>query len=206
MIRPLIDAPPRPSREHISAREVITQVAQDVVDAKDNLMVAKISQSYHANKNRRDDLEYDIGNSVMLSTLHRRREHKLKGEKRVAKFMPRFNGPYLIIDVHKKASEVTLNIPTQPNAYLSFHTSLVKPFTANDAAKYLSQTLAEPGPIMVDGVEEYTVSKIITHRKIGCGYQFRVQFEGWGPEHERWIAGRELEDNEALDIYWKSIV
>ena len=142
----------------------------------------------------------------MLSTLHRRREHKLKGEKQVAKFMPQFDGPYLIIDMHKKASEVTLDIPTQPNAYPSFHTSLMKPFTANDAAKYPSRTLAEPGPIMVDRVEEYTVSKIVTHRKIGCGYQFRVQFEGWGPEHERWIAGRELEDNEALDIYWKSIV
>ena len=147
-------------------------MTQDVADAKDNLMVAKISQLYHANKNRRDDPEYEIGNSVMLSTLHRRREHKLKGEKQVAKFMPQFDGPYLIIDMHKKASEVTLDIPTQPNAYPSFHMSLVKPFTANDAAKYPSRTLAEPGPIMVDGVEEYTVSKIVTHWKIGCGYQF----------------------------------
>ena len=206
VIHPLVDMPLRPSREHISAREVITKLTQDVADAKDNLMVAKISQLYHANKNRRDDLEYEIGNSVMLSTLHRQREHKLKGEKRVAKFMLWFDGPYLIIDMHKKASEVTLDIPTQPNAYPSFHMSLVKPFTANDAAKYPSRTLAEPGPIMVDVVEEYTVSKIVTHRKIGHGYQFRVQFEGWGPEHERWIAGRELEDNEALDIYWKSIV
>ena len=59
---------------------------------------------------------------------------------------------------------------------------------------------------MVDGVEEYTVSKIVAHRKIRRGHQFRVQFEGWDPEHERWIAGHELEDNEALDLYWKSMV
>lgn len=206
IVQPLVDTPPRPSREHISACEVITRVTQDVAEAKDNLMVAKISQSYHANKYRKDDPEYKIGDSVMLSTLNRRKEHKLKGEKRVAKFMPRFDGPYLITGVHKKASEVTIDIPTQPNAYPSFHTSLIKPFTANDAAKYPTRTLAEPGPIIVDGVEEYTVSKIITHRKIGQGYQYRVQFEGWGPEHKRWIAGRELEDNEALDLYWKSIV
>ena len=70
VIRPLVDMPPRPSWEHISTCEVITQLAQDVADAKDNLMVAKISQSYHANKNHRDDPEYEIGNSVMLSTLH----------------------------------------------------------------------------------------------------------------------------------------
>ena len=146
-----------PSWEHISTHEVINQLAQDIADAKDNLMVTKISQSYHANKNHRDDPEYEIGNSVMLSTLHRQREHKLKGEKQVAKFMPWFDGPYLIIDVHRKASEITLDIPTQPNVYPSFHTSLIKPFTANNAAKYLSCTLAEPGPIIVDGVEEYSL-------------------------------------------------
>lgn len=47
------------------------RVTQDVAEAKDNLMVAKISQSYHANKYRKDDPEYEIGDSVMLSTLNR---------------------------------------------------------------------------------------------------------------------------------------
>ena len=40
--------------------------------SKDNLMVAKIAQSYHVNKHRRDDPKYKIGDSVMLSTLNRR--------------------------------------------------------------------------------------------------------------------------------------
>jgi len=66
--------------------------------------------------------------------------------------------------------------------------------------------LPKPGPIIIDGIEEYTVEKIIAHQKIGRGHQYRVQFAGWGPEKERWIAGRELEDNEALDLYWKSIL
>jgi hypothetical protein len=88
IVQPLVDTPPQPSRKHISAREVITRVTQDVAEAKDNLMVAKISQSYHANKYRKDDPEYEIGDSVMLSILNRRKEHKKKGEKRVAKFMP----------------------------------------------------------------------------------------------------------------------
>jgi hypothetical protein len=50
LIRPLVDIPPRPSREHISAREVIEQLTHDLADAKDNLMVVKIAQSYHVNK------------------------------------------------------------------------------------------------------------------------------------------------------------
>jgi hypothetical protein len=36
---------------------------------------------------------------VRLSTLHRRREYKSKDEKRVVKFMPRFDGPYEILKI-----------------------------------------------------------------------------------------------------------
>jgi len=81
ILPPLIEEPPKPSREHISAREVMTRVSQDVVDAKDNLMVAKISQAHHVNEHRRDDPEYKVGDLIMLSTLNRRREHKQKGKK-----------------------------------------------------------------------------------------------------------------------------
>jgi hypothetical protein len=205
IIAPLIDAPPKPSKENISAREVITRVTQDVADAKDNLMVAKLSQAHQANQHRKDDAIYEVGDLIMLSTLNRRREHKLAGEKVVAKFLPRFDGPYQVTGVHKEASTVTIDIPSQPNAFPTYHTSQVKPFTENDKEKYPSRTLQEPGPIIVDGVEEFKVEKIVTHRKIGRGHQYRVKFAGWGPEKERWIAGRELEDNEALDLYWKSV-
>lgn len=206
ILPPLIDVPPKPSKEHISARQVISRIAQDMADAKDNLMVAKIAQAHHANQHRRDDTDFHVGDYVMLSTMNRRREHKLKGEKRVAKFMPRFDGPYEVTNVHKEASTVTIDVPTQPNAFPTYHTSQIKKFNANDKEKYPSRTLPEPGPIIVDGTEEYIVDRIIAHRKIGRGFQYRVHFEGWGPEKEQWIAGRELEDNEALDLYWKSMI
>jgi hypothetical protein len=41
-----------------------------------------------------DDI-FVVGDRVMLSTLHRRKAYMQKGDKRVAKFMPRFDGPYL---------------------------------------------------------------------------------------------------------------
>ena len=61
--------------------------------------------------------------------------------------------------------------------------------------------LAEQGPILVDGMEEYTVEKIVAHCKIRHGYQYQVKFVRWGPEQEQWIAGCELEDNKVLDLY-----
>jgi hypothetical protein len=166
-------------------------------------MLAKISQSYYANSSRKNDLSYNIGDKVMLSTLNRRRDYKRKGRKRAAKFMPRFDGPYVVIDTHLEASTITLDMPNAPNLFPTFHTSHVKPWNPNDDIKFPSRTIENPGPIEVDGVEEFFVDSIVDHRKIGRGYQYLVHFKGCGQEDDRWIAGREMEENEALDIYWK---
>ena len=117
-----------------------------------------------------------------------------------------FDRPYEVTDIHKESSNVTINVPTQPNAFPMFHTSHLKPYVGNDDEKYPSCTLAELGPIMVDRVEEYTVERIITHWKIGHGFQYCIKFMGWGPEQEWWIAGKELDDNEALNLYWENNV
>jgi hypothetical protein len=200
----LLPPPPNPSGEHISAREIIENLQTDVADARDNLILAKISQSHFSNPSRADTPKYNIGDKVMLSTLNRRKEYKRKNQKRAAKFMPRFDGPYLIVDVHNQASTVTLDMPIAPNLFPTFHTSNVKPWLPNDDDKFPSRTLEQPGPIDVKGTEEFLVESIIDHKKVGRGYRYLVHFVGYGHESDRWIAGRELDDNEALDIYWKA--
>jgi len=89
----------------------------------------------------------------MLSTLNHWQKHKLKGKKHIAKFMPHFDGLYEVTNVHKKASTVTIDVPTQPNTFPTYHISQIKPFNINNKKKYPSQILLEPGPIIVDSVE-----------------------------------------------------
>ena len=174
----------------------------DVADARDNLMLAKISQSHFANPKRNDPPTFSIGDKVILSTLHRRKDYKSQKHHRAAKFMPRYDGPYQIIDVHPEASTVTLEMPNAPNLFPTFHISNIKPWFPNDDEKFPSRTLEQPGPIDVNGQEEFLVDSIIDHRKIGRGHRYLVHFKGYGPESDRWISGRELDKNEALDIYW----
>ena len=107
----------------------------------------------------------------MLSTMNRRRDYKRTGEHRVAKFMPRFDGPYLITDVNVDASTVTLDIPQTLNLFPTFHTSHIRPFKANDDGKFPSRTLEKPGPIQVDGVGEHVVEKIIDCKPVGAGFR-----------------------------------
>lgn len=198
----LIDRAPEDNIAVMSAKDVIEQVMIDVASAKDNLMVAKISQAYHANARRQDAPVYEPGDKVMLSTLNRRRDYRNADENRVAKFMPRFDGPYEVIHANFKASTVTLSIPNAPNVFPTFHTSLVKMFRQNDDDKFPQRTLHAPGPVTVDGFDEYFVDKFIDHKKIGSKVQYLVRWVGEGPEEDRWIAGEYLDKNEALDRYW----
>jgi hypothetical protein len=204
ILPPLFPNPPNPSQQHISAREVIENLQTDIADARDNLFLAKISQSHFANPKRSESPTYQIGDKVMLSTLHRRKDYKNKSQNRAAKFMPRYDGPYQIVDVHHAASTITLDMPNAPNLFPTFHTSNIKPWHANDDDKYPSRSLEQPGPIEVNGSEEFLVDSILDHKKIGRGYRYLVHFTGYGSDSDRWLAGRELDNNEALDIYLKN--
>jgi len=52
-----------------------------------------------------------------------------------------------------------------------------------------------------DGLEEYLVENIINARRHGHGWQYLVQWVGYGPEHNRWLAGSALEECVALN-WW----
>jgi Chromo (CHRromatin Organisation MOdifier) domain len=210
VLPPLIAPPPKPSKEYITARGVIEEVSANVATARDNLMLAKIlqahqSNSYQSNSSHSKAVHYKTGDMVMLSTLNRCKEYKLSGELRVAKFMPRYNGPFLVVDVHEEASTVTLDIPNTPNIFPTFHTSHIKPFKQNNDLKWPSHTLEKPGSVNNNQDSEYLVDKIIDHKKIGkSNIKYLVRWVGYGPEDDQWISSRDLEDNEELDKYLTS--
>ena len=68
----------------------------------------------------------------MLSTENQRRNYKRKDKKRVAKFMPRNDGPYTVVKAFPEKFEYTLRLPNNPQAFPGFHSSLLKPFIPND--------------------------------------------------------------------------
>jgi len=120
----------------------------------------------------------------------------------VSKFMPRFDGPYIITAIHADASIVTLNMPNSSNIYHTFHMSEVISFHKNDAELFSSCKNTHPGPVITDdGKEEWLVKTIIDSRHIGHSFQYLVRFTGYGPEEDRWLAGHKLKDNAALTVW-----
>lgn len=200
VIPPLIVAPSRTATsEEKLAREIIDQLATDVAEAQDNLLTAKLSQAEQANKSRRPDHDLKVGDRVKLSTTNRRTHYKQKKDGRCAKFMPRRDGPYKILEKHAEFSTYTLDLADQPLVYPVFHASELEPYVENDHSKFPSRRNEEPAPITVNGEDEWLVDDIIDERKRGRGRQYLVKFTGYGPEGNRWLPGRLLADNEALD-------
>jgi hypothetical protein len=114
------------------AANVIEQVDLDVNDAKDALFYMKVSQAHFANLSRgREDI-YAVSDLVMLTTLHSCNKYKKKGEKRVAKFLPRFDGPYKVTKAHPEMSSYTLDMPNSPNVFPLYHASELKWHAPND--------------------------------------------------------------------------
>ena len=126
-----------------TAGDTITRLTNDVAEARDNLLLTKITQAHHTASARAPDPGYKIGDFVMLSTTNRRHEYKKKGEKRTAKFFPRWDGPYRITECHTEASTYTLDIPT--DAYPTFHAAQLKRHVANAPSLFPACEFEQPG-------------------------------------------------------------
>jgi hypothetical protein len=185
---------------NIHATTVIERLQLNVLEVKDNMLWAKISQSLAANKHRTDAFPFEKGSRVVLSMLHQHQDYKVKDEKWVSKFMPRFDGPYLVMETAPKISMVTIDLPNHPNTFHTFHTSQVRPFVENNKELFPSHKLEEPLPVFVDE-EQFFVDHILDEHKRGRGLQYLVRWLGYGPEEDRWLPGRELDDCEVLNIW-----
>jgi hypothetical protein len=96
------------------AYDLIKKLEQISMEAQDNLLRTKISQAAQANKTWTLTFPFAVGGRVRLTMLHRRHEYQGSGEKRVAKFMPRYDGPYTVININEEDSTVTLDFRTHP--------------------------------------------------------------------------------------------
>jgi hypothetical protein len=183
------------------AADVIRRVTTDELEAQDNLLLAKTKQTFQANAHRGDELVYRVGDKVLLSTFHRRRDYMRKGDHRVAKFMVRYDGPYVVAQAWPDTSVYTLDLPPHMSIFPTFHASLLRPWRENDDSLFPGRAHEEPGPIATPDGPEHVVDRILDRRRWGRGYRYLVSWKGYGPEHNRWLPGSEVNDLRQLDDY-----
>jgi hypothetical protein len=173
--------------EEVQAHYFIKKLLNDEHEAKDMLRTNKVSQAFHANKSCGPEEVFNVGNKVMLATLHCWCEYKAGDKNCVAKFFLQFDGPHFITHAFPNPSVYTLDLPNSPNMFPTFHASLLKQFE-NDCNLFPGREHPMPGPVVtVDGMEEYTIEKIVNGHRKGCGTQYLVHWISYLSNHDQWM-------------------
>jgi hypothetical protein len=182
-----------------TAWEHLAQMLPLELEAKDNLLTAKINQAQSQNRHRQHNFPFRTGDRALLSMEHCRAEYKSKDTKCVAKFMPRFDGPYKILSTNEKHSTVTLDLPNAPHTFPIFHASELMPFKENDNTQFPTHAKKPPESVIINNEQEFFIDKIVDERCKNKTTQYLVRWQGEGLEGDKWLPANELEDCEVLD-------
>ncbi|KAG1953738.1 retrotransposable element [Pimephales promelas] len=94
------------------------------------------------------------------------------------KLAPKFIGPFAVTKIISPVT-VRLNLPPVPGP---------------------------PPPRLVDGEPSYSVNRVLDSRRRGRGFQYLVDWEGYGPEERSWVPARDILDHSLIDDYNRQIV
>ncbi|KAJ9513207.1 hypothetical protein QJQ45_029305 [Haematococcus lacustris] len=147
-----------------------------VANARKCMAAAQSRQAAYANKARRD-VEYKVGQKVLLST----KNLKLKPGK-ARKLIPRYVGPFEIL-LLVGAVAVKLDLPaSMSRLHPVFHVSLIKPYTGTDVG------FMPPPVTWMDETPVYYVERLLDHKGVKdnkAGF-YLVQWEGYDSTHNTW--------------------
>lgn len=111
----------------------------------------------------------------------------------------KIGGPFEV-DRMINAAAVRLRLPASMRVHPTFHISRVKPVVESD----LSPPVEDPPPVqIVDGAPAYTVREILDVRRRGRGFQYLVDWKGYGPEECSWIPRRHILDRDLLRTFYR---
>jgi hypothetical protein len=164
------------------------------------LQAAQDRQKHFADKKRRA-ITLEVGQLVLLSSKNIR--ITTTG---TPKLLPRYLGPFKVTKLIGRAA-VKLAIPAAWKIHPVFHVSLLKIWKGPDTP--------EPVTVEVEGMPEYTIDTILSHKVQSRGRgrpvtMFLVKWKGFGDEHNSWepesaLTSDGLYDNSELIKYWKTL-
>ena len=157
----------------------------------------RVLQTFHANKKRRADPDYKQDDFVYLST-----KNLTLPKGRAWKLVPKFIGPYKVIEAHNRASMVTLKLPpelTSRRITTTFHTSLIRPFVPNDEVHFPKKEAKLFYDFGNNNDQEWFINEIIAHKWEG-DKDLYLQVR-WTLGDVTWEPYTTCKDLEALDQY-----
>jgi len=178
-----------------AVRNYIDRIMESIAIAKDNHITAKTIQTRNANRSRRPDPIYKVGDMVMLDSRNIRRRITKNG--RSAKLYPRFLGPFKIIRAEPRTSNYKLELLPKvdfTSIHPNFHSNLLRPYIPNDPEQFPRREPPRPGPVIPDDPEgaQYTVERLLDHRPQRNPREYLVRWEGWDELYDEWVKKKDI--------------
>ena len=185
-------------------KDYIDRIMESISIARDNHIAAKTVQTRNANRTRRPDPIYKVGDMAMLDSRNIRRRIKKNG--RSAKLYPRALGPFKIIRAEPDTSNYELELLPKvdfSSIHPNFHSNLLRPYIPNDPEQFPKREPPRPGPIIPDDPEgtQYTVERLLDHRPHGNPREYLVRWEGWDQSHDQWVNKKDIHQDLIRDYH-----
>ena len=173
------------------------QVLWNLTMAHDAIIEHRMMRAHHANRRRQPSEHFSPGDLVYLST-----KNLSLPKGRAKKLLPKFIGPYKVVEVHTAASTVTLDLPPELTArrvHPTFHASLIRAHVPNDDGRFPRRDTKSYYDFGSADEPEWFVDEVLGHRWVSQN-ELELQIR-WTLGDVTWEPLAECKELEALDEY-----
>ncbi len=179
-----------------SAHAFVKRCHRTWTRARETLLQVGSRTKAKADRHRSRPPVYVVGQKVWLST----KNIPLRSVSN--KLAPKFIGLFAVTEIISPVA-VRLNLPpAYRRIHPAFHVSKIKPVFRS---RINPPAPVPPPPRLVDGETTYSVNRILDSRRRGRGFQYLVDWEGYGPEERSWVPARDILDHSLIDDYNRQV-